>query len=331
MWRGKLHSMAHRSPALMAERFHRALEAVHDTDLCALDGAVPADPRDTLSTLLSIHELSTAAAHTAPGRARWQHHHTVQRLKATCERDLRGWLDAASATGASEDTGDPVTRVRRIAADDRVPVVYRWIAEAAGWDDLVGFLALEGGPDHGFDDLVAACQIGLEGRAKMEMARNFWDEMGGGDPDRVHRVLYRRFATAVDLPSIPRAEQPVEVLRRSALDGYLATNRHLQPEAIGALGLTELQAGPRCRHVVAAMERLGASPPAIDFYAEHADTDPRHGKVWLDEIVAPLADDTFTAEGIVRGAKWRSAVNRDLFDMLAARLIPSSRLSGVGS
>ena len=84
------------------------------------------------------------------------------------------------------------------------------------------------------------------------------------------------------------SELPIEALERKALNGYLATNRALQPEMIGSLGMIECQAGPRCRRVVAAMRRLGVPDAALPFYAEHATADPHHGKDWLDAAVAPL-------------------------------------------
>jgi hypothetical protein len=100
----------------------------------------------------------------------------------------------------------------------------------------------------------------------------------------------------------------------------LATNRALQPEMIRALGLLEMQAGPRCRRVVSALRRLEAPAGAFPFYEEHASADPRHGKDWLERGVRSLVDAT-PAWGprIVRGARWRSDVNRRLFTSLRAR------------
>ena len=211
--------------------------------------------------------------------------------------------------------------MRALAHEGLVPDVYRWLAEDASYDEAVAFLALEGGPDGGFDDLVAACQIGLEGAPKVELARNYWDEMGNGSLDRVHTELHRKLAGALDLPTVAREDQPVEALARAALGSLLATNRWLQPEMVGALGLLELQAGPRCRKVVAALHRLGAPEAAFDFYREHAEVDPRHGKDWVDQAVAPLARDPRWATGIVRGARWRSLVNAAFFDAMAGRFV----------
>ena len=193
--------------------------------------------------------------------------------------------------------------------------------------DLFDFLALEGGPDGGFDDLVAACQIGIDGEAKLELARNYWDEMGRGEASAVHTTLHRRMARATGMQAVPRTEQPVEALERTLLGSLLATNRYLQPEMVGALGLIEMQAGPRCRKVVQGLRRVGASDDALGFYVEHADVDPRHGKGWLDHVIAPLAAEPRWAAGIVRGARWRAEVNRRFFAEMTRRFVrpPRSR------
>ena len=121
------------------------------------------------------------------------------------------------------------------------------------------------------------------------------------------------------MPVIPRHEQPTSGLLRTALGGILATNRVLQPEMVGALGLLELQAGPRCRRVVQALERLGAPEGAFPFYVEHEQVDPHHGKAWLDNAVAHLGQDPAWAEGMVRGARWRAQVNNAFFADMARR------------
>jgi hypothetical protein len=215
--------------------------------------------------------------------------------------------------------------MRAVAARDRLPAAYKWLAKEASWDELVDFLALEGGPDGGFDDLVAVCQVGLSGSAKLELGKNYWDEMGGGDPDAVHTVLHQRMAAALDMPAIPREEQPVEALERSALGGLLATNRWLQPEMVGALGLLELQAGPRCRLVLQAFDRLGAPSDAYPFYVEHAEVDPIHGKDWMDKAIVPtVAERPEWGPRIVKGAWWRSSVNLAFFEAVRRDLVGES-------
>jgi hypothetical protein len=286
-----------------------------------LAGRAPADPRDRFRTLLSIYALHTAPLDDVGDSARWQHHPVVAGLKQICEDQ---WL--AELTSLPLPSGlhsaDPVEAMRALAARDRLPTVYKWLARTASWDEVVTFLALEGGPDAGFDDLVAACQVGLFGSAKMELATNYWDEMGNGDPDAVHTSLHDRLVAAIDMPRLPLADQPVSAMARTALGGLLATNRWLQPEMLGALGLIELQAGPRCRLVLQAFDRCGAPDAAYPFYEVHAEVDPRHGKDWLDKAIVPtLLERPQWGERIVRGALWRSSVNAAfLSDVTAAMM-----------
>jgi hypothetical protein len=275
------------------------------------DAPAPADRRDRFLTLHAVYRLSTDCAALPPAGARLQHHPRVAALKGRLEEEWLAELDADLPGRRRELPDDPVEALRRLAAVDRLPTVYRWVAHVATWPELVRFLALEGGPDGGFDDLVALCQVGLPGTAKMELARNYWDEMGNGAWERVHSVLYRRFAEAVGIVAVAPDEQPAAALERQALGGLLGTNRWLQPEMLGALGLTELQAGPRCQLVVQGFRRCGAPADAYPFYLEHARTDPRHGADWLEHAVRPVvAQLPEWGDRIVRGGIWRAQVNQ---------------------
>jgi hypothetical protein len=287
--------------------------------LAAVADAEPRDDRDRLLTLQVIHDLHVGDIDQVGDAVRWQHHPAVATLKTRLEQEVLASLDAMADGATIDADADAVAAIRAIARQDLVPEVYEWVATDASWDELVSFLALEGGPDAGFDDLVAACQVGLRGEPKLELARNYWDEMGRGTLDEVHTELHHQLCEAIDMPRIPRDELPTSALLRTTLGGILATNRVLQPEMIGALGLLELQAGPRCRQVVKAFERLDAPAGAFPFYVEHRDVDPHHGKAWLDNAIAPLADDPRWAAGMVRGARWRAAANAAFFTDMAGR------------
>lgn len=289
----------------LAERLDHALSAgVFD----GLSTAVPLDRRDRFLTLLRVYDLRLGPVSEA---SRWASHPEVAALVWRLETD---WLlELSSLTDPLLD-GDVVAGMRALAARDRLPEAYEWLARDASWPEVVRFLALEGGPDGGFDDLVAACQIGLTGAPKVELATNYWDELGNGSPDAVHTVLHDRLVAAIGMPRIPLSEQPVSALERAAFGGLLATNHWLQPEMLGALGLIELQAGPRCRKVLQAFDRLLAPADAYPFYAEHAEVDPRHGRDWLDNAITPVvATRPEWGRRILRGALWRSTVNAAFF------------------
>lgn len=277
---------------------------------------VPASERDALLTLQLIHSLHLSPLSEIGRRADWQHHAAVAALKSELEQMFLAAMDDRLDRGTRAGDGDAVGGIRAVASEDLVPPVYDWLAERASAEQVRTFLALEGGPDAGFDDLVAVCQIGLSGEPKLELAQNYWDEMGRGSAPEVHTTLHRDCVEALQLSGPAGDEQPLEGLRRSVLTGVLATNRRLQPELVGALGTIEIQAGPRCRRVVRALERVGSGDQALGFYREHAVADPRHGKDWLDHVVRPLAQDPSWRRRMVRGAEYRCMVNREFFASL---------------
>ena len=164
----------------------------------------------------------------------------------------------------------------------------------------------------------------------MELARNYWDEMGRGHPAAVHTELHRSLTAALDLPPIPRRQQPLEALERTALSTLFATNRAFQPEMVGALGLIELQAGPRCRKVAAGLRRVGADEESLPFYDEHAQADPIHGKHWLENVIVPLAADPDVGARIVEGARWRSTLNARFLQEVARIIGAPPHIGGGG-
>lgn len=300
-------------PTPLHEEVESALDAAEPAQLQRCTRIAAADERDELLTLLSLHDLVLAPLDRLGTRARCHGHPATAELRHRLES---AYLDRLRrrAHRVRLRVSDGVVGMRRVAALDRVPAVYDWLRDDATWHELVEFLSIEGGPDAGFDDLVALAQVGITGDPKVALAENYWDEMGRGSLDEVHTVLHDRLVDAVQMRRVPRTEMSTSALDRMALNGVLAGNRWLQPELLGALGLLEMQAGPRCRAVVGALERLAAPAGAKPFYEEHAVADPRHGKEWLDRVVAPLAEDPSLARRIVDGAVWRHVVNQRFFD-----------------
>ena len=284
-----------------------------------LHAAQAVDERDELVTLLDITDLWMAPVPSLAGRERFQFHPTVVSLK----RDLEARYMSRVRAGVEDDglaldtDQSAVAAMRRVGAAELVPDVYRWLADEATWEQIVDFLAHEGGPDAGFDDLVALAQVGIHDGPKVTLGANYWDEMGRGELAQVHTVLHDDLVAASGMPRLARTELPVEALHRMTLGGILATNRSLQPELLGALGLLEMQAGPRCRAVITALRRVGAPEGALPFYEEHAVADPRHGKEWLDHVVAPLADQhPEWGARMVNGARWRHQANHRFFETI---------------
>ena len=302
---------------------HTALIEALEEGQAGLDRLDTADlartgPRDRALTLSTIYELS---AGPVGSRSRFAGHPAVATARWSLERAWLNDLEAPALpdrlTVSSEPIADVIAGMRWLAAQDRLPNAYRWVAKNADYEGIVAFLTAEGGPDAGFDDLVAACQVGLAGPAKLELAVNYWDEMGCGNQADVHTDEHLRMARSLSMPTIALRDQSTVAIERSVFCSFLAANHWLQPEMLGALGLIELQAGPRCRSVVQGLTRVGAPAASLRFYEVHAEVDPRHGNDWLMKAIVPvIAERPEWAPRVLRGAAWRSRLNAAFLDSL---------------
>src|SRR3546814_14029908 len=59
--------------------------------------------------------------------------------------------------------------------------LFPWLASHASKEELRWFFEQEAAGEAGFDDLVAMTQVKMPVQAKLELARNYWDEMGRGN------------------------------------------------------------------------------------------------------------------------------------------------------
>ncbi|MEJ7730606.1 MAG: iron-containing redox enzyme family protein [Polyangiaceae bacterium] len=191
--------------------------------------------------------------------------------------------------------------------------LFPWLAEEASLDDLRWFLTQEVAGEAGFDDLVALSQLGMPARAKLEMARNYWDEMGQGHAEGMHGPMLSRLADALELPR--GGDVVVESLELSNLMLALAHHRHYAFHSVGALGAIELTAPGRSALVNAALKRLGVAGEARRYFALHATLDVKHSEAWNREVLAPLVDrDPRVAQALAEGALMRLQAGARCFE-----------------
>ncbi|HEU4520923.1 MAG TPA: iron-containing redox enzyme family protein [Thermoanaerobaculia bacterium] len=201
--------------------------------------------------------------------------------------------------------------------------LFPWLAEHATLADMRWFLAQEVAGEAGFDDLVALTQLKQPVRAKLELARNYWDEMGRGKQSGMHGPMLDRLAREVGID----LTEPVvwEALALGNLLVGLAANRHYAYHAIGALGVIELTAPGRAAHVDAALTRLGIASKTKQYYALHAVLDVKHSQTWNAEVIVPLVQaDPSLARPIAEGALMRLNAGARCFARYREHLLGSS-------
>jgi hypothetical protein len=207
------------------------------------------------------------------------------------------WFEALAANGPGQ--GDPL---------------FPWLAESSTYEQMRWFLHQEVAGEAGFEDLVALSQVKLAEGPKLELARNYWDEMGRGQAAGMHGPMLSRLADAFGVAPTP--ETTVwESLALGNLMIALAANRRYAYQSIGALGTIELTAPTRATYVAQALRRLGMDGKARVYFELHATLDIRHSEAWNREVIGPLvARDPRTARPIAEGAMLRLRAGARSFD-----------------
>lgn len=198
--------------------------------------------------------------------------------------------------------------------------LFPWLAEESDWEDMCWFIAQEAAGEAGFDDLVAMTQLKLPVRAKLELARNYWDEMGRGQESVMHGRLLERLVRHLKLSvSIDSTVWPA--LAVGNLMVALASDRHYAYHSIGALGVVELTAPGRVTQVNAGLKRLGIAQAERRYFELHAVLDLKHSQSWNVEVLRPLVqNDPQVATWIAEGALMRLAAGALSFACYRAEL-----------
>jgi hypothetical protein len=183
--------------------------------------------------------------------------------------------------------------------------LFPWLASHATLDQMRWFLAQEVAGEAGFDDLVAMTQVKMPVRAKLEMARNYWDEMGRGDERGMHGPMLERLARHLQIEADIDRTVP-ESLALANMMVALAFNRHYAFHAVGALGVIEMTAPGRAEQVARGLERLGVPKRQSHYFVLHAVLDIKHAESWNREVLHSLVvEDPRRAQPIAEGAVLR--------------------------
>ena len=233
-----------------------------------------------------------------------QRHAIAERAQAA-PRDVAGfiaWFEDLKATGPGQN--DPL---------------FPWLAEAAPPEDMRWFLLQEVAGEAGFDDLVAMTQVKMPTQAKLELARNYWDEMGRGAEAGMHGPMLDQLAKAMDLKPTIGGTVPASLALGNLLVAF-ATNRRYAYHAVGALGAVELTAPWRADLVAQGLKRLGVGKER-KYFALHATLDIAHSEAWNAEVLTPLVRERpDCAPFIAEGALMRLEAGRRCFEAYRAQL-----------
>jgi hypothetical protein len=213
------------------------------------------------------------------------------------------WFEQLRETGPGQ--GDPL---------------FPWLAGSADREQMRWFLGQEAAGEAGFEDLLAMTQVRMPGPAKLEFARNYWDEMGRGNPKGMHGPMLGLLIDRLGLD----AEIDSTVWESLALANAMtamATTRRYAWHSVGALGIIELTAPGRSAATAAGLRRLGFSPVERRYFDLHAVLDVKHSEAWNREALRPLVEeDPRRAVAIAEGALIRLQCGARCFERYRAEL-----------
>lgn len=287
--------------------FHRGLASFNRARLLPTCGSPTWREGLSIETAWRLREESFVARELAG----------VAPLARTAPADPDGfvrWFERLAETGPGQ--GDPL---------------FPWLAEEAPREALEWFLAQEIAGEAGFDDLVAMTQVKLPTTAKLELARNYWDEMGQGHATGMHGPMLDRLA---DELSIATDDVPVvwEAIALGNAMTAFACNRRYTFHSVGALGAIELTAPGRATLVNAGLKRVGVAGAARRYFALHATLDVKHSVAWNREVLRSLvAEDPRRAQAMASGALVRLEAGRRCFERYRRELgldLRTGRASG---
>jgi hypothetical protein len=203
-----------------------------------------------------------------------------------CEVDaFVAWFERLKQTGPGQ--GDPL---------------FPFLAHTATLEQMKWFLLQEVAGEAGFEDLLAMTQLKMPVQAKLEMARNFWDEMGRGSGKGMHGPMLGRLADYFEL--VPTPDRVVaESLALGNTMIAMARHRRYAFHSVGALGVIEMTAPERAGFVDRGLRRLGVPAKKRHYFAVHAILDVKHSEAWNREVLWPLVnEDPRRARAIGEGA-----------------------------
>ena len=229
--------------------------------------------------------------------------HQMLRLEARFLDDLRQEVRLAAAQAPSDATAFVAWfEELKASGPGQGDPLFPWLENEASIENMRWYLRQEAAGEAGFDDLTAYAQVKLPSRVKLELARNYWDEMGRGNPKGMHGPMLERVVNALELEPTIDDTVPESLALANAMTA-MATRRDYAWHAVGALGVIELTAPERSAAVAAGLKRLGIPPKVRTYFDLHATLDVKHSEAWNAEAILPaVAEDPRRARAIAEGA-----------------------------
>jgi len=247
----------------------------------------------------------------------------------------KAWL--AAEARQTPDIGHPSSATELVATLKEIwakhPVskhpIFDFLEHDATREQIVMFFKNDSALNIRFFDLIALSLVGSQHEVRKELAQNFWDEAGRGEPERSHVSLFRHL---LDTVGVGQADDDhASVLDWQGLAGYnlfmlSCLNRQHYFKSLGVMSMTELLDPSQYEKLARGCRRVGLGVgKEMDYYDEHITIDVIHGEGWLANVIVPVVERTPSAiREILTGAHLRLSTCQNYYDDLYGKLTLTS-------
>ncbi len=248
--------------------------------------------------LTSIHEKQFDALSIEQGKVSLDDALTELSVAMKLENEIidseDDFIDMSNcpAISVNFDENDFISHLKKVIREHDAnlhPFYEDFLPNQASVSDISFYLAQETLQDPRFDDFIAYLQIGLPVEMKLELAANYWDEMGNGIKSQVHTVMFDETIAKLGF-SKDFAQQNLtqDGLQCGNLSALLVLRRNFLFRAIGYFATIEYLFPQRCLSLITAWNRLGLPEEGVVYHKEHVKVDAKHAFGFFQNVIKPL-------------------------------------------
>jgi hypothetical protein len=272
------------------------------------DAVAVSDPCRDLDLQLALYvanELHYTGVATVDDELEWDP--AVTAIRASLEGAMLEQLRDECGPMASVAPGQVPDRIFELVADDESPPLARYLETRADLDQFREFVIHRSAYQLKEADPHTFTIPRIDGTAKAAMIEIQADEYGGGDPSRMHSVLFANTMRTLGLSTDVGAYVPLlpaETLATVNEMTLFGLRRSWRGALVGHLAGFEITSPGPNRRYSNGLRRLGFGPSATEFFDEHVEADSVHENIAAYDLAGGLArQEPHLAGQIVFGVK----------------------------
>jgi hypothetical protein len=292
----------------LSERLFEALEGAPESGLegaAAVESADPVADEDLQLALYVAYELHyTGIRGVDEG---WEWAPSLLAFRAALERPFEAAVAELVQPATEEELSSVGAALQRIVAEDPGPPLSRYMETRGTLEQMLEHVVHRSAYQLKEADPHSWAIPRLGPRPKAALLEVQADEYGGGDPQRMHSVLFARTMEALGLDPAYGAyldRLPAVTLATVNLMSGFGLHRRRRGAIVGHLAAFEMTSSIPNRRYGNALRRLGFGREATRFYDEHVEADAVHENIAAWDLAGGLAaDEPAVAADILFGAR----------------------------